>query len=166
MPFTDEQIVKLSPFSVIIMMTLIDGGGRYNLERAFRLLERLDAEPFATTSQLLRNQMDQLLGEVDFIADVMQKGQFEIIAPLARVRRVLDETYPEEAEGFCKELISLAKFAANFDDPDGRAVMTANEMEFEKLLKIMLLDEDPGAREEIAMIIEFFCLGTDLEDSE
>ncbi len=47
-----------------------------------------------------------------------------------------------------------------------RAVMTANEMEFEKLLKIMLLDEDPGAREEIAMIIEFFCLGTDLEDSE
>ncbi len=59
-----KQIVKLSPFSVIIMMTLIDGGGRYNLERAFRLLERLDAEPFATTSQLLRNQMDQLLGEV------------------------------------------------------------------------------------------------------
>lgn len=157
MPYTDEQILTLAPFSVILMMSLVDGGSPYNIERAIRFLGNLDEARFENSSPLLRVKIAQLLTDVDLIAEVLQNNPIDIIAPLGRLRKILDERVPDDAERFCQELIALARFAATFDHPDGSAELTVNEMKYETFLNIMLLDKDPIAREETATIIEFLC---------
>jgi len=169
MAYSDEQILTLSPFSVIMMMSVADGGNQFNLDRAVQLIEKLNEDLIAIESRLLWKKVQEFLKEIDLAteaAKTIRSNPIKFLSPLGKVRGIVDKLYPDEAEDFCHGLVELGRVAATHMDPDGSSEMTGREKKGENFLKVMLLDSDPLARAKIASILEILCLGLEKRSSD
>ena len=90
---------------------------------------------------------------------MIQAGALEILAPIGRVRTVLDDLHPNEAVSFCEGLMELASLAVSYLNSGQEQAMTERQEKSIKLLEVMLLDTDPQARKDIAQILSMMCSG-------
>jgi hypothetical protein len=153
-----EQMLTLSPFSVVMMMSMV-GGNAESLDRGAILLGQLIDKEFEVKSPLLSSKIDQLPQEMEQLGKMIQAGALEILAPLGVVRDILDEKYPEEAVGFCEGLMDLARLSASSLDPNGNGELNQQQEKSMKVLEVMLLDIDPEARKDIAKVLAMICAG-------
>ena len=156
---TDDQALTAAPLAAIIVTSFADGGSQYSCESVLLCVERLPETDCNNSSDLLRTKIAELLKAPDYIRNLFSGHPLALMAPLARVRSILEEAHPEEVDSFTSSLIQLAECAATVRDQSDDKQLTRAEATTMELLSVLLTSPDEKARNEITTIISLLTGG-------